>query len=488
MKNGKLIQNYVYNTLYQILILLAPLITTPYISRVLGATNIGIYQYSQSIASYFVLLGAVGTSLYGQREIAYLSDKPEERSTAFWEIEVFRLITTLFCSVLYYCLFCTHESHSQIFRILTLEVIATAFDISWLYMGMENFRLTVVRNTIIKVTGIICVFLFVKSPEDVDVYTFAVTAPLFLGNISLWFSLKKTIVKTHLTMRKLFRGIKKRLWAIFSLFLPQVAMDVYLLLDKTMIGLLGRAFDQVGYYSEAQKIVKIALAVVTSLGTVMLPTMSALFAKGNYEEIKKKIVIAFRFIYMLSFAMMFGIIAVAPKFVPIFFGDGYDPVVYLMILISPILVIIATSNVIGRQFLLPTNQQKGFTISIIAGAGVNLILNFLFIPLWDAVGASVATVIAELAVTGVQCWFVRKQIPLKQCFMSGSRYALFGAVMFLVCSGVGRIMPDGRLWALIVLVGTGVAVYCTELIGTKDPMIKMALGIIRNKGKNGNKT
>lgn len=483
MKNGKLIKNYIYNTLYQILVLIAPLITTPYVSRVLGVTNIGIYQYSQSIANYFVLVGAVGTTLYGQREIAYLQDKPKERSIAFWEIEIFRLVTTIICTIIYLLGFCTHGKYPQIYTILSLEVIATAFDISWLFMGMENFKITVIRNTIIKLTGIVCVFLFVKGPEDLGLYTATVTAPLFIGNISLWFSIKKYLVKTGLTIPELIMGIKNRIKPILVLFLPQVAMDVYLLLDKTMIGIFGTNIDQVGYYSQGQKIVKIVLMIVTSLGTVMLPTMSALFAKGDDERIKKSIKNAFRFIYMLSFALLFGLDAIAPRFVPIFFGKGYDSVIPLMIVISPILVIIATSNVIGKQYLLPTNQQKAFTMSILAGAGVNFILNIILIHFWDAVGASIATVIAELAVTGMQCWYVRKQLPLKECLSSGIRYAVFGVIMFLACRGVGTLLPAGKIWAIAVMVIVGMAVYGAELLITRDPMVKMGVGLVENLKK-----
>ncbi len=483
MSGKRVINNYIYNTLYQILVLIAPLITTPYVSRVLGVTNIGVYQYSQSIANYFVLVGAVGTSLYGQREIAYLQDDPEKRSIAFWEIEIFRLVSTMFCVLVYLLAFCTHGSYPEIYAILTIEIVATAFDISWFFMGMENFKVTVIRNTIIKITGIICVFFFVKNSNDLKKYVLCVTAPLLLGNLSLWFSLNNYLTKTSLTISKLLHGIRSRLKSICVLFLPQIAADVYLLLDKTMIGLFSSSIDQVGYYSQGQKIVKIVLMIVTSLGTVMYPAMSAFFAKGDHEGIVKSVKTAFRFIYMLSFALLFGLCAVAPRFVPIFFGEGYDPVVNLMIIISPILVIIATSNVIGKQYLLPTNQQKAYTFSILAGAGVNFSLNLILIHFWDAVGASIATVIAELAVTLVQCLYVRKQLPIRQCLTSGTRYGIFGAIMFLAVRGVGMILPTSKIYALAVMVIVGVVVYGTELFITRDPMVRMGLGLVRNRKK-----
>ena len=478
--NTKVVKNYIYNTLYQILILIAPLITTPYVSRVLGVTNIGIYNYAQSIATYFVLAGVVGTSLYGQREIAYLQTKPIERTKTFWEIVLFRFITVLLCTIVYFVSFCLQGKYSPVFTILTIEVVAAAFDISWLFMGMENFRITVMRNTIVKITGIVLIFTLVKSPEDLNFYTICVTLPTFLANISLWFTAKRYLERIKWTATELWNGIKKRIRPILILFLPQIARDVYLVLDKTMIGTLSSSIDQVGYYSQAQKIVKLTMAIATSLGAVMLPAMSAYYAKGDHEGIVRSIRKAFRFIYMLSFALLFGICGIASHFTPVFFGKGYEPVSTLMIVISPIIVIIATSNVIGTQYLLPTQQQKYFTISIVVGAAVNFLLNWLLIPRYDAIGASVATVVAELGVTVTQCIFVRKQLPLKESLLSGLRYAIFGVIMMFAVLGVGMIVQKNAI-GLVIMIIIGAIVYTGELLITKDPMVKMGLELINKK-------
>lgn len=477
MSNKKIVKNYIYNSLYQILVLIAPLITTPYVSRILGATGIGIYSYAQSIATYFVLVGVVGTTLYGQREIAYVQDNPKKRTEVFWEITIFRFIAVTACTAIYYLIFGLQGQYVVVYQILTLEVFATAFDISWFFMGMENFKLTVIRNTIIKLCGIILIFVFVKTPEDIPVYTACLTLPVFIGNISLWFSLKKYLVKLNSSV---FRGISKHIKPILILFLPQVASEVYLVLDKTMIGLLGSDIDQVGYYTQAQKIIKIVLMVVTSLGTVMLPAMSAAFAQGKKADIIKSIKLAFRFVFMLAFALLFGICAVAERFVPIFFGKGYDLVIPLMMVISPILVIIGISNVIGKQFLLPTKQQGAYTKSIVAGAITNFLLNLILIPRFDAIGASIATIAAELGVTLVQMWYVRKQLPLNVCLKPLFRYLLLGLIMFVVVRGIGMILPSGVI-SLGIMVMLGIGIYVVELILTKDEMLEFGFKIVKRK-------
>ena len=286
MNTGKVVNNFIYNTLYQILVLIVPLITMPYVSRVLGVTNIGIFNYAQSIATYFILIGAVGTTLYGQREIAYLHYKPEERSKVFWEIEVFRIVTVIICTIFYIVVFCNFGRYTLVYEILIIEIAATAFDISWLFMGMEDFKLTVIRNTIIKVVGVICVFAFVRSVDDLGIYTACMTVPILLGNISLWFALRRYVVKVDVSAKELIKGIKLRLLPIFILFLPQIAIDVYTVLDKTMLGVLASSIDEVGYYSQAQKIVKIILMIVTSRGCLcfrqcQLPLQEAIMKESE---------------------------------------------------------------------------------------------------------------------------------------------------------------------------------------------------------------
>ena len=252
------------------------------------------------------------------------------------------------------------------------------------------------------------------------------------------------------------------------------------MLDKTMIGLCGSGMDQVGFYTNAQKIVKVVLTIVTALGTVMLPAMSSAFAEGKKNEIVKSIELAFRFIFLLAFALFFGLIAISKRFVPLFFGDGYDLVVPLIIVISPILIIIGVSNVIGKQFLLPTKQQGAYTISIIAGAGVNFILNIILIHFFDAIGASIATVIAELVVALVQMWHVRKQLPLRVCLKPFWRYLIEGFIMFLVVWGIGKILPSGIV-SLFVMIFVGISVYILELTITKDRMFQSGIKIIERK-------
>ena len=479
MSSKKIINNYIFNTIYQVLILAAPLVTMPYVSRVLGVTNVSIYDYCHSFATYSVLIGAVGTTLYGQREIAYLQDNKDKRTQAFFEIEVFRIISVALFSTGYFFLFCTHGEYSYVHTILLIEVIAAAFDISWLFMGMEDFGITVLRNSIIKVIGIVCIFLFVKSDQDLIIYVFCLVLPIGIGNLSLWASLRKYVSLTDFDLAKTICGIRERIKPIFLLFIPQIAADVYMVLDKSMIGLLSPTIDQVGYYSYAQKIVKLFLMLVNSMGVVILPAMSAEFARGKKDVVVNRLEKVFQFTYCISFPMMIGLDVVAHRFVPVYLGAGYEPVIFLIIVISPIIAIIATSNIIGRQYLLPANEQNIFTKSIVVGATVNFVLNLILIPRFQALGASIATVIAELFVTIVQCWHTKEKLPLKGFFISGCHYMAYALLMGAGVSLIDYLLPPKGILPLVLCIASGFVLYFLMLVLRQDKMIQEAKGILK---------
>ena len=186
-------KNYIYNLIYQMLTILLPLITTPYLSRVLGAEAIGIYGYTISIVTYFILFGTLGVSMYGQREIAYYQNDRKKKSKIFWELFFIKLITTILSMIVFGLIFCIDRYYSFYYRILLLEFVANIIDISWLYQGEENFKSIVFKNGVIKLISIACIFLFIKSPSDVWKYILIYCLSTLVGNASLWINLKRDI-------------------------------------------------------------------------------------------------------------------------------------------------------------------------------------------------------------------------------------------------------------------------------------------------------
>ena len=249
MSNGRksVAKNYIYNSLYQILILIVPLFTTPYLSRVLGAEAIGIYSYTLSITTYFVLFGSLGVAMYGQREIAYYQDDEYQRSKTFFEILIMRFVAIGIALFIFYLGFCTQGDYSTYYKILILELVANSLDISWFFQGLEEFKKTVLRNTLIKLISVACVFIFVKDENDLIKYFFIYVLSNLIGNISIWMYLPKYVKKIKIKDIKILRHLKPTI----TLFIPQVAMQIYTVLDKTMIGMIIEDKSEVGFYEQA---------------------------------------------------------------------------------------------------------------------------------------------------------------------------------------------------------------------------------------------
>ena len=334
METKSIKKNFLYNLVYQVLILILPIVTTPYISRVLGAEGVGIYSFTISIVTYFTIFGSLGVAMYGQREIAYARDDKEKRKRAFIEIVLFRFITMAISVLVYIFTYATHNEYQEYYQILILYLLSFAFDISWFFQGMEEFKKTVTRNVIVRLLSVACIFIFVKSPVDLPKYLLIYSLADLIGNISLWLYLPrylKGIEVKHL-------NIKRHMIPILLLFIPQIAVKLYNIVDKTMIGYMITDKSALGNYEEAYKVINVLFTVVSSLGIVMVPRIASVFASGDKRKLNEYILRSFRFTFFLAFPMMMGIIAISKEFVPIFLGEDYkDAAVIVNILAATIL-------------------------------------------------------------------------------------------------------------------------------------------------------
>ena len=471
MKKATVGKNYLYSLAYQMLIIITPLVTTPYISRVLGEKGIGAYSWTQSICTYFLLVASLGISMYGQREIAYHQDSREECSRIFEELLIFRGIMVILSLVVYFVLFVSQGRYSELFLIQSLDVIAVIFDIAFLLQGMEDFKRVVGRNAAVKCLSVACIFLFVKTPEDVPMYAFCQSGASFLGNLSLWFYVPRYV--SYVPFKKL--KIRRHIAPTLYLFLPQVAIQIYAVMDKTMLGYLSFDIGQTGFYTQAQKIIKVSTAVVTSMGSVMLPRVSYIFSHEGKDQVRKTIAEAFRFSSFMGCGLMFGILGITKGMVPWFYGKGYDPVVGILYCLSPTVLLIATSNVSGIQCLVPMKKQKEFNTSVILGAVCNLVINALLIPKYGALGAGVGTIAAEFTVAASQLFFLRNFISMRTLFATVSRNFLAGAAMTCVLVCITKYLPVGIASTFLEIV-IGFAAYCAVLLLIRDSYIREFLG------------
>ncbi|MDO5557060.1 MAG: flippase [Clostridia bacterium] len=459
--------NYFYNLFYQILVIVLPLITTPYLSRTLGAEAIGTYSFTLSIVTYFVLFGSLGVAIYGQREIAYVQDNKKSKTSIFWEIFLLRLITMVISMIIYYLIYGIKGNYVIYYRILIIELINQAVDISWFFQGLEEFKKTVIRNSAVKLLFVASVFLFIKTPNDLIKYILIVSLANLFGNVSLWLYLPKYLNKIKLKELNIIKHFKP----IIILFIPQIAIQLYTVMDRTMIGMICPDIEEVGFYEQAQKIVKLLLTIVTSLGTVMIPRMAHTLSKDDQFMVKEYIKKSFSFVVFLAFPICVGICLIAKEFVPIFFGEGYDQVIILIQVISPIILFIGISNLIGNQYLLPARKQKEFTISVTCGAVVNMILNYFLIKEFAAMGASIATVIAEFVVVAIQSYYIYKIINIKEIFDIARNNIIATIVMFFVVVILNKIVGLTEIACVVFKTVIGVLSYIGMLFLLKDEFV-----------------
>lgn len=466
MKKANVYINYLYNLSYQLLVIILPLITTPYVSRILGASGIGAYSYTQSITQYFILFGCIGLNIYGQKQIAFVQDNKSKRSKLFFELVLVRMITISLSLFIYFLTCVQYEKYHLLFLIQSIDIIASIFDISWFFQGIENFKKIVFRNFTVKIIGVILIFTFVKDSNDLALYTLCYSSTLFLGNLSMWLYIPKLVNKIYLKSLNIVQHFKPT----FFMFIPQIATSIYTMLDKTMIGALTGMDAEVGYYEQSQKIIKMAMTLVTSLGTVMLPRIANMFANKNYKEIEKYMLNSFRFVFALGFPIMFGIMGISRGLIPWFYGEGFDKVLPNMIIISPIILIIGLSNVIGTQYLLPTNRQREFTLSVLIGSILNFILNLVLIPYLLSIGAAIATVIAELGVTIFQLYMVKNEFKLQNIFKISFKYFIASLIMFIILIILSNQL-DASFLNTIIEIGIGGLAYVLALVGLKEKLI-----------------
>lgn len=386
-------KNFLFNIVYQLLTFIIPLLTIPYISRVLGVDNIGIYSYTYSVVYMFMLVAMLGVNNYGNRAVATVRDNKDELSKTFLSIYGLQLMTsalTLLSYLFYLCFFC--DEHRVIACIQGLFLLSTCIDINWFYLGIEKFKLTIFRNLIIKISSLVLVFLLVKTRNDLWIYTTIMSGATLLSQIFLISILPRFIRIKKIELKDILVHFK----GVCFLFIPVLAFGIYKVMDKTMLGALG-SITQLGYYENAEKVMNIPAAIIAALGTVMLPRMSYIMTNGE-NNYKAPIASSMKLAMKLAMIMCGGIILVSDELVPILFGEEFLNSKPILILLSVTILASAWANVIRTQFLIPLKEDKKYIFSTIGAALINLGLNCIFIPMFGGIGACIGTIAAEFFV------------------------------------------------------------------------------------------
>lgn len=475
-----IIKNYLYNTIYQIISMLIPLITMPYLTRVFDPQQLGLNSLSLSIANYFMLFGVLGMHMYGNRQIAYVRDNKEKLAKTFWSLYTVQLATSTISLIIYYIFIYYFTSvNRDIYLIQGLNIISVMIDISWLFMGLEDFKKVVIRNSFARLVGLACIFIFIKSSDNLLLYALLTVVVNIISILLMWFYVPRYVGKIVIDKKI----VKKTIRPLLRLFLPQIATQVYTLLARTLVGFLSTN-DQVIFYDYSQKIVNMVLAMITSIGVVLLPRVSNIIGNGKKEEVPKIIEKTFKIVSYLAIPMAIGLMCVSKILVSWFLDPKYLLVGQLTAWTSLIIIAVSWANIIGVQYLIATKQENKYTLSIIIAAVVNLIMNLFLIPKNGAAGAIISLIAAEYIGIVIQLILVRNQLPVKRMILSILKYIIVSVIMGVIVIFIGNCINNGML-ANIMQGISGVIIYIVIMFIIKDDvqkeMVSRVLSMVKKK-------
>ena len=454
MKKPNIIGNILYQVSYELFAMLLPLFTAPFISRMLGADMLGVKNY-------------------GNREISVHRDTGD-LNIWFWSIYSVQFLASLLMLIIYlgYTFFFVREDQA-VTAVQAILIVDSMLDISWFLFGMEQFKKTTTCSMVVKILTTAAVFLMIREPGDLLKYCLIMSGGTFINQFLLWFYARKLVGRPVFDGGRVLAHVKPML----ILFIPVVAVSLYTMMDKLMLGAMSTN-AQMGFYEASERIILCASSVITAFGTVMMPRMTKLFSDGDLRESQRYMKLSVDAIMAIAFAIALGIVSVSRLFAPIFWGEDFAPCAYILSALALSIPFSGFANVIRMQYLIPNGMDGAYILSVILGAVSNLTANSLLIPRCGALGAAVGTVIAEGVVCAAQCLAVKKRIDILAYLKSTAFFGMAGLLMY----GAVRVL-DQRAeitvsWLLLEIV-VGGSVYCIlsvlYLYHTKNELLMTAL-------------
>ena len=462
---GKLVSNYFFTVLYQLLLMLTPFITTPYIARILKAEGVGTDAYVLSVVQIFIVFIVLSLPMYGSRQIA-IKKNQEEASVEFWSIFTFQLIVSILNLIVYLIFIQTVSSHKELYYIHISTLLSYSLDISWYFIGKEQIKMIAIRNMIIKIAGIFLIFIFVKHSQDLPLYVAINGGSLLIGQFIMWRPLFKEIKFVKLSIK----DMKEHIRPIIILFIPQLMIQVYALINRIVLGNVSGEI-QVGYYNQASKVARIAIGLISSLGTVLLPRMASEFSKGNKEQLKRYTDYTLQFVLMITLPMTLGLMAISPNFVKWFLGTEFTSVSNTLILMCPDIIFVGLANVFGIQILVATQQQNKYTISVTVGAFLSLLINLLLVHSYGSIGTTIALLVAEGVGAVFQMYYARKYFHFKNFLLLFSKYLILSVFVFILAVYLGKVLSVPPMLLTVIQLIAGAFIYLVGLLIVRDPLL-----------------
>ena len=440
-------RNFLYNILLNISKVIFPLITAPYVSRVLEPDGVGLFNFANTYANWFALFAALGIPYYGIREIAKIREDKEKQKVFISEIISISIISTLvFTSILLLTLFFVPQLKDNyiVFLIASIVLYFTPIRVEWFFSGKEEFGYITIRSLVIKSISVILLFVLVRNKDDLIIYVTIYAISIVANDLWNFVKIYRSGVHPYFTL-----AVGKHVKPLFVLLSSSLAISIYALIDTLLLGFL-RDYTEVGYYNSATHLSRAFIPIVTSMSAVMLPRITQYRVEKKWDEIDKLINKSFSLIGFLSFPISFGIISIAPVFVPFFFGEMfYGAILPLQVFVITV-IIVGFNNLTGIQILLGMGLDKQFLYSIVAGTVSSFFSNMILIPIWGAVGAALSSVIAESVVLITMVRFIYVKTPIR---FKGFRALFQCLAVSLLFVPIGRVLSEyffGWLYVLVV--------------------------------------
>jgi O-antigen/teichoic acid export membrane protein len=384
-----------------------PLISFPYASRILGPDGIGKSNFIDGYTQYFCLVAALGIPIYGVREVAKVRNDPQKLSTLISELIFLNFAASLLCCVLFYgiaILTGKYQVYGNLYVLGSIVLVFSSFVAEWFFQGMELFKYVSLRSFFLNMASLALLFVFVKTKNDVTWY-YGIGVIALVGNVLV--NVLMLGKETSFT----FKGLrfKHHLKPLLLLFSTQMAISVYLILDKVILGYM--ADDKyVGYYSSSLKITRILLTVISALAVVMMPQMSKAFFEKDEERVRALYRKSSNFVISVGTPVAIGLISLAGEITTLIAGKDFGPATTSLRLVAPTVLIIGLSNIFGMQILTAKGKEKVLFYCVIVGMLLNVLANLLLIPYFKHNGTAVAILVTELFVTVVTGYYASREI------------------------------------------------------------------------------
>lgn len=423
-------KNIGYNTLLTLSNYFIPLLVFPYISRILGVKNLGLYSFVDSVINYFILFSMMGITTVGIREIARSKKSNQDLSDNFSSLFVLNAITTfvvLFIFIATIFILPQFIEHKKLFYIGGAKILANLFLIEWLYKGMENFKFITLRTISVKLLYVLSVFIFVKKQDDYDIYYVLTVGSTIVNAIINWYYSKKI---TFLSFKRI--KIRPFIKPFFILGIYGLLTSMYTTFNIIYLGFVAGE-REVGFYTAATKIQAILLSLYTAYSNVVMPHVSSMIAQKKNEEVKTLINMSIDALYVFCIPIIYSCLILAPQIIFIISGNGYEGAVLPMRIVMPLILIIGLEQILIIQILTPFRQDRYILKSSINGASTGLILNLILVNRFNSVGSSIVWVVSEIVVLISAIYFVNKEVDINLNFKKLLKHVILGLPYGLIC-------------------------------------------------------